>query len=353
MRDKDTVLLESAYTCVQKKCRCSICGKVFEDEIFEESASNSCNGYIIFHGSNYVCIATNVYQESKNPKTGNMVQVYIISSEMAPSEAIKQGRDSVVCFDCKHRGTRDPQTGKMSGRTCYVNPMNLNQVYKTYKKGNYPIIIKDKNLLKQLKGNDGDVGMYLKNGNWDVFSDKYVRFGAYGEPVKIPFPILEKMAQSCQGFTSYTHQWSKGVFQGYKEYCMASVDTAEEYEKAKSLGWRTFRVSPSWYNKAANEEACQFSVDGTQCVNCLKCSGKTSNDKDIYVAVHGSGNKVDNFIESFGTENDFSEPLTQEDLQKIKQIEKLESEEVKGEKKNKVSDLEIFNKARQDNKNLS
>lgn len=132
---------------------------------------------------------------------------------------------------------------------------------------------------------------------------------------------------------------------------MASVDTAEEYAKAKNLGWRTFRVSPSWYKKAANEEACQFSVDGTQCVSCLKCSGTTSNAKDIYVAVHGSGNKVDNFIESFGTENDFSEPLTDEDMQRIKQIEELEKQEVKGEKKGKVSDLEIFLKARQENKN--
>lgn len=359
MRDNDTILLESIYEEMHDSCKCSACGANMFDEVVEESKKTSCNGYIVFHGRNYVCIATNVYDESRNPKTGDMVQVYIIRSDMDPKTAISTGKDNLVCFNCKLRGTIDPETKKLipKTRTCYVNPVNLLQVYKTYKAGRYPLIIKDKNLIPSLNLTDDDVEIYLQSGNWDIFSGKFIRFGAYGEPVRIPYPIIEKMASSSAGFTAYTHQWQASPFQAYKKFCMASVDTAEEYRQAKDMGWRTFRVSPSWYMKSSEEEPCQYSVDRTQCVDCLKCSGTTSNTKDIYVMVHGSesSGKVDNFIENFGTESDFSEPLTNEDLENIQKIEALEQEEKsvdRNEVRDKASDLELLMKSQEEKKSF-
>ena len=93
-------------------------------------------GPSLLDGSPIVVIAL---AKSSNKKTGDMVQTYIIRSDMDPLKASKYGYDYAICGDCKHRGEADPDgTGKQAKkRSCYVTlfhgPL---QVYKSYKKGN-------------------------------------------------------------------------------------------------------------------------------------------------------------------------------------------------------------------------
>jgi len=315
----------------ESKCLCRECGKPFSPakdyqisenaKVISEAAKADCNGVIVYHGvsngENIVAIATGLVKESENRKTGSMVQIWILHADVSPTDAIESGKDVGICGDCIHR--------KGKGGACYVNPGQApNQIFDSFKKGNYPYIV---DAIKKFEG--GDItDVYVKDGMWDLFSRSFVRFGAYGDPSFIPLPIIEKIAENCKGFTGYTHQWKKANSE-YQKYFMASVDFAWEYDLAKKLGWRTFRVSPEWTNKKSGEIPCLNSLKGLKCIDCLLCSGTSSKAKDIYIKVHGATAK--RFIEKFGTDEDnFDTDLTPTDLKNIEEIEQREKEEKKG-----------------------
>jgi hypothetical protein len=66
-------------------------------------------------------------------------------------------------------------------------------------------------------------GRYARLENYEVFRDRVVRFGAYGEPVTIPLDIVRNIVAVAAHHTGYTHQWRKAWAQGYREYFMAST----------------------------------------------------------------------------------------------------------------------------------
>jgi len=224
MRDRDQFLIEGIYEKYIRNNCCALCGSKLNQNDFIKEATNriDCNGYIIFQGKNYACIATGMSTPSQNDKTGPMVQITMIYTEEKPTDAIKSGKDATVCFNCKHRGS-----------SCYVNAgQSVNGIYNTYKQGKYS------DIRKYQEGVDypNDIDSYVNYGMWQFFNGKHVRFGAYGEPVRIPFQIVEKIVENCSGHTGYTHQWKRPEFQAYKKYFMASVDTLDEYKEAKKMG---------------------------------------------------------------------------------------------------------------------
>jgi hypothetical protein len=230
------------------------------------------NGYLLHETEAYAVIAT---LESENEKTGNMIQIWILVRGEKPTLALRNGKNHIVCLDCKHQGT-DSQK-----RTCYVNlGQGPRAVWEAYSEGKYPYL---------------PIARYS-----EVFANRAVRFGAYGEPVLIPLPIVRAIVAVSNGHTGYTHQWRKPEFSEYRAYIMASCDSMAEYAMAKQLGWRTFRVRTADSAVLAREISCPASDEmgkRTQCVRCKLCSGSTgSNDarKDIVIVVHGSGSK--NFV---------------------------------------------------------
>ena len=218
---------------------------------------------ILFETDLYVIIIT---FKSLNNKTGDMCQIWILNKEFDPVTAVKNGSNSIICFDCKHKG-----------ETCYVNqgqaPLS---VYKAYKKGLYQPLNYD--VLKfQLK-------------------HKSVRFGAYGEPVLIPIELVQFIAQNSKGWTGYTHQWNDKKYADYKRYFMASVDSPDEYEIATRNGWRCFRVGTDTQT-LSGERVCPNTVNDLQCRDCRLCDGieRHSKSKNIVVAVHGTVGKINAF----------------------------------------------------------
>jgi hypothetical protein len=219
---------------------------------------------ILFETDLFVIIIT---FKSLNNKTGDMAQVWILNKQYDPVIAVKNGSNKIICFDCKHR----------LNRSCYVNvgqaPLS---VYKAYKNGLYQPLNYD--VLKfQLK-------------------HKYVRFGAYGEPVLIPIELVQFIAQNSKGYTGYTHQWSDSKYAEYKHYLMASVDTTEEYESATLDGWRCYRVSSN-NQPLKGEIICPNTTDNIQCRDCHLCDGLNNhpNAKNIATLVHGTVGKINAF----------------------------------------------------------
>src|SRR5262245_11467075 len=77
-------------------------------------------------GGPVVVIAT---FNTANPKTGNLIQSWVLPAEMSPIRAVKEGLDSIVCGDCKFR----------SGNGCYVNSAQApTSVWHAWRRGNYP-----------------------------------------------------------------------------------------------------------------------------------------------------------------------------------------------------------------------
>lgn len=229
------------------------------------------NGYIIYEGESridnkpIVMIATG-FSNSKNRKTGEMIQTWIIRSDIDPIKAVYSNDNFSVCGDCKHKPNTDKN--KMGYGTCYVNvgqaPLGI---YNAYKRGKYK---------------------YLED--FKIFQEKRVRLGAYGDPAAIPTSVLKDIVDNCQYHTAYTHQW-KRCDEELKNICMASVDTPKEYEIAQQKGWRTFRVRTDDEQLNKNERICPASEEfgkKVQCIDCMACHGGGNHRASIAIVAHGS-----------------------------------------------------------------
>lgn len=206
-----------------------------------------------------------------------MLQTYIlVDNGLKPHENAQYGKsDSSVCGNCPHRASPEAKTG-----SCYVN---LGQgpfiVYQQYLAGKYPM---------------------LDNTYRELFKDRNLRMGSYGDPAAIPYKIWAKMRSWCSGHTAYTHQW-RTCDQKFSKLCMASCDTPQDYIDAKKKGWRTFRVKSEFDPILNGEIACPASKErnySKQCAGCLACNGskkKTDLRRDIVINAHGLKHKIDKF----------------------------------------------------------
>lgn len=220
------------------------------------------NGYIVHEDSQRVVIATGFGHKSRNTKTGNMIQIWILPRNENPVHAVKNNTDDVICGDCPLRGVNGRD------RTCYVTVFQApNQIWKAYNKGNYS-----------------------KLPSFDVFQGRKVRFGSYGDPVFIPFDIVHSIARVASGWTGYTHQWRNPLFAAYAGYFMASTENIEGTKQAHAQGWRTFRVAAN-LETLPGEIICPNTTRGITCEQCGLCKGTAIKAKSILIEVHGQGSK--------------------------------------------------------------
>lgn len=223
-------------------------------------------GPSLINGKPIVVIATGLRSKSKNVKTGEFIQTYILSDDgERPTDALDSGKDESVCGDCINR--------KVNGwGTCYVNVgQGPNAVYKAYKAGSYPAFTPD--MLD------------------DYFSGRIVRLGAYGDPAAVPTRVWKLICGVADGWTGYTHQWRK-CDPELKKFCMASVETVKGMRRAKSEGWKTFRVRAEDEGVESGEFVCPASEEAGKrktCEECLACHGGEFNGKQVtpVIRVHG------------------------------------------------------------------
>lgn len=226
-------------------------------------------------GAEIVVVATG-FRGSQNPKTGNMVQTWILRADKSPVDAIHDGSDESICGACPLRGIVDE--GRNRRRGCYVTVHQApRQVWATWKKGGY-------NELPT--GREGQ----------ELFRYRKVRMGAYGDPAAVPYRVWSHILKLAAGRSGYTHQWREGRFWRFKSLCMASVETHQAASQAQAAGWRTFRTSTEENDIEENEIVCPASAEAgyrLTCETCLACNGNSrrrgeSAPVSIVIAAHGS-----------------------------------------------------------------
>ncbi len=216
-----------------------------------------------------VCIVTG-FNGTSNPKTGQMLQSWILHAHHHPAAALKSGYDYAICGRCPHRP--DPLTGK---RSCYVNIMGPSQVWNKYKRGGYEEVS-------------------LSEFGHPKFRGRAIRIGAYGDPAAVPLAVWESICYNTRMHTGYTHQW-RDCAPAYAKFCMASCESEAEVAEAEAMGYRCFHVTPENLD-IQNHILCPASEEAGKkrtCDSCGLCAGNYSDRPNrvphVRITVHGRG----------------------------------------------------------------
>ena len=229
-------------------------------------------GSIIFRGPSQLDgapIVVVAIWSSTNRKTGDMLQTYILRSDIDPLTANKYGEDFSICGDCALRGTPtlDPDKRQAEGRACYVV---LGQgpivVFKGLQRGIYP----DKTKPHERR---------------EIGRNRMVRIGTYGDGAAVDAQVWDDLLHSSLGHNAYSHNG------GDPWLYMQSVDTLDAARSAWSSGFRTFRVVRDVSDIVRHNEILCPSSRGVQCVDCRLCGGTQVKAKSIAIVVHGNGAK--------------------------------------------------------------
>jgi len=236
-------------------------------------------GHVIYEGPSLldgmpiVCIAT---MKSRNEKTGDMVQTWILRSDISPMEANRTGQDYSICGECPSRGIPHARgKGVADERSCYVDlPKAPSNVWKTYKAGKYPRAIGHAAIAAVGRG-------------------RKVRIGAYGDGSAMPGYVTESLLSESAGHTAYSHQSGLAGSSYDPALYMVSADSLANAMLAWDAGARTFRVVADYAEMVPGREIMCPSESGVHCVACGLCNGtgKAPNAKSIAIRVHGAGAK--------------------------------------------------------------
>jgi len=207
-------------------------------------------GSIIYRGSSVLTgepIVSVATDGSRNPKTGDMLQVWIMPAAN-PHLSARTGCDTSVCGACPRR----PSATRDGLAPCYVTTYQAPlAVWRAFERGRYPEV------------DPAEVG-----------AGRLVRLGAYGDPAAVPTSVWERLLSRAAGWTGYTHAWRyPGVSGELARWTMASCDSEDDARIAQRSGWRTFRAGPG---PVGRERVCPASAEAGHkitCEACLYCGG--------------------------------------------------------------------------------
>ena len=264
-------------------------------------------------GAPVVAILTGLVNASRNTGTGDMLQIYIIRSDMMPEAARHTGADAAMCGACPMRGrvvslqlARDIaakllakqraqlrkriKTAQDKGqdtinieRACYVIVSQAPTIiFKAYKRGLYRYATPDE-AVKYVSG-------------------RALRIGAYGDSAALPVGIVEPLAAVAETVTNYTHSGCYNMSRAKQlaRFTMLSADNLKQAERYWQAGARTFRVSSDWQlvdgvrrvnDIADGENQCPKTISKrVTCQGCGVCDGLKRGIKNSIVAPsHGNG----------------------------------------------------------------
>ena len=234
------------------------------------------NGLIVYEGPSEIdgapiVVILTAINGSMNPKTGHMVQSFILRADIDPITAARLGHDVSICGQCEHRPALARRTGNAP---CYVtlahSPL---QVFKAYKRGSYARV-------------DPDTAAAL-------ITARKLRIGSYGDPAAAPVKLWQTLTRHTRGHTGYTHQWTRPDFDHdqWRGLVMASADNLDDAALANLQGMRVFRVTIG-ADVQPDEVTCPASNEAgkrTTCAECMLCAGTTRNARDIVIQDHAAG----------------------------------------------------------------
>jgi hypothetical protein len=241
-------------------------------------------GVILYEGKSLinrepiVCIAT---FNTKNEKTGNLIQTWIMHQNIHPVEAINTGADEASCGDCPLRGivmkkSESNYKGSVKRGTinryrgCYVMVQNApHNIWVAYQNNGYPL--------------------FDKNEHMRWFRGRGIRLGSYGEPVAVPLKVWKPFL-GMKAAPGYTHQWRKRKFKHWSKFIMASTHSESEVLEANALGWRSYRSRRADTKLLDNEICCPATLEGGYkhtCESCGACNGGEVSRRSISTVIHG------------------------------------------------------------------
>ena len=217
-----------------------------------------------------IVVVTGLSRMSENPKTGPMLQTWILLRDTHPAVALKTGEDESICGNCSLR----PRDGR---RVCYVNIMGPSSVWRSFHAGKYDTV------------DPKEAG--------EICARQKIRIGAYGDPAMVPADVWKNLISNSSGTTGYTHQW-RDMAPTMVDFCMASCDNEKDVQDATALGYRTFRCIEPGIAPSNDEVVCPASEEAgklTTCDRCGLCSGAMKSRRNripnIVITVHGRGMK--------------------------------------------------------------
>lgn len=231
-------------------------------------------------GKPIVVILTGLASNSENSKTGDLVQSFVIRSDVLPTDALKTGDDVSICGQCQHRPllARMLERAGLPASPCYVNVgRSVLSVFNAYRRGSYARATSIVQVAALLRG-------------------RKLRLGTYGDPAAAPAALWTLLVSLSAGRVGYTHQWQAVGFDvaAWAPLVMASADSAAEALQAHALGMRYFRVSIG-VDRQPGEVSCPSSAEAgrsrpkKQCSDCLLCAGTSKPARSIVIADHALG----------------------------------------------------------------
>lgn len=201
-----------------------------------------------------VVILNGLTRRSANPKTGAVLQTYILRADVSPTEATRRRLTRSICGSCPLQ---------VNGG-CYVSPlMGPNPVWHSYRRGNVP---------------------HIDDYPLPDISDHGVRFGTYGDPAACPVSIWRMLAKRARYHMGYTHSWHKRQGATLRGLCQASVEGMAEAQAAWRDGWATFRIVDGPIGRTTLERPCTAQTRGVTCADCRLCNGT----RNVQVRLHGA-----------------------------------------------------------------
>jgi hypothetical protein len=240
-------------------------------------------GYVIYKGPSLldgapiVVIATT---KSKNEKTANMVQTWILREDVNPLEASRSGADASVCGSCPLRGKANLKKtfGGADDGACYVMLKNAPlSVWNGYKRGIYPMA----RTIDAIAA---------------IGAGRMVRTGSYGDGAAVPAWVTNALESEALGHTAYSHQANNPGSSFDPARYMVSVQSESEAREAWDKGWRTFRVVANASDAVIGQEIECPSARGVSCADCGLCAGTQRRAKSIVIPSHDSGRKAANAV---------------------------------------------------------
>jgi hypothetical protein len=227
-------------------------------KMFNKNTFIIYDGPSMLDGKDIVVLISGFKTRSKNDKTGDMFQTWILVKDIHPVEAAKMGLDVSICGDCIRRPIHE--------NTCYVQlGKAVTSMWRAYKYDRYE------------KVTPAQVADMIRNHK----RTKKLRIGSYGDPLAVPSEIFKPLIDAAESFTGYTHQ-VKRANKEWSRYVMASADTKQQALDYQAAGFRTFRVRAEKSTLLPNEIACPASKEAGRVSSCAKCSlcmGTTSKSK--------------------------------------------------------------------------
>ena len=214
--------------------------------------------------------------KSRNTKTGDMVQTYILCDNgLDPMLNNKLGHDYSICGDCQFRGkvvAADAPGKHAKGRKCYVKLFQgVLITWKHLQKGGYPVITSHDNIA-------------------EIGAGRMVRIGTYGDGAAVPSRIWDSLRSRAIGHTAYSHQDNLTGVDVDPNVFMISADTEAEAIKAWQNGKRTFRVVQNVDQIVRDYEVlCPASKEAGRratCDTCKLCAGASKKAKAIAIVQH-------------------------------------------------------------------